>query len=197
MVIRAAFRAPTDALDPPVLPTDADAAGFVDDPSLDLDAGPGDRGLVDILRGLDLDALLAGGPVADLLFDDGRLYAPIDGFTARVQREDWPGLELRIDSGEPLVLPGSPDQGPLARAADVAQVLPGLAEDDFILGKDVDLPLVLPGEGEPETTLILEPRLDLARGELSDMLTLDPGAGGFTDVGETAGLSHGLDDWLF
>ena len=193
MNIRAAFRTPTDALDPPVpaIGPDADAAASgraPDAPGSDPDAG--DQSFVDILRGLDLDALLAGPPVADFLFGDGRLYAPVDGFAEQVRPESWPHLQSPADPGEPLVLPARPDPGPLSGAADVAQVLPGLSEDDFILGEDVDLPLVLPGEDDVGEMLTLEPRLDLAPGGHSDMLTLDPGEGGFLDL-------HDADGWLF
>lgn len=198
MIMRAAFRTLKDTAG---LPADADAdapaLARASDGADPLAADPAMQGgrLVEILRGLDLDALLAGAPGADFLFVDGRTHASIDGFGEQVRPDSSPDLEISADPAGPLVLPGLPDHELLAKDADVAQVLPGVTDDDFLfLAKDADLPLVLPGDDE--ILGMLDAPTGLIPGLSNDMLTLDAGEGGLRDY-DAARLLHDHDDWLF
>ena len=198
MIMRAAFRTLKDA---PGLPADpeADAPSYarVSDRADPLvpDPAPQDHALVDVLRGLDLDALLAGAPEGDFLFVGGRTHASIDGFGEQVRPDSPSDLEIPAEPAGPLVLPGLPDHDLLGKDAGVAQVLPGVTDDDFLfLGKDADLPLVLPGEDE--VLGMLDAPTSLIPGLSTDMLTLDAGEGGLRDF-DAARLLHDHDDWLF
>lgn len=201
MIIRAAFRPQKDDPGRPGLASDGDpeAPVFIrpsdDADPLTFDPGPEDRSLVDMLRGLDLDALLAGAPGTDFLFPAGRAPAAPDGFAEQVETAWRPDLDVSAHMGDPLVLPGVPDPLVRVKDADVAQVLPGVTDDDFLhLGKDADLPLVLPGEYDVPG--MLEPSLNPVPGLSNHMLILDAGEGGFRDL-DAARLLPDHDDWLF
>ncbi|MBF0665830.1 MAG: hypothetical protein IR159_09885 [Brevundimonas sp.] len=201
MSIRAPGWKPGDLLAPrdSLFGDEADVHALRRGPDADQDVMPAsasDQTFVDILRGVDLDALLAGPAGSDFLFQAGREHVSPDGFQEEARPFSKPGPEVWADPVEPLVLPGSGEAHDLAREADVAQVLPGLDDDDFILAKDADLPLVLPGELDSPGELALEPSFGFG-GASGHMLTLDPGEGGFRDLADEIGLLNDHDGWLF
>ncbi|HYC67050.1 hypothetical protein [Brevundimonas sp.] len=86
---------------------------------------------------------------------------------------------------------------PVLSGPDWVEILPRLADDDFILSKDADLPLVLPGTGtDPDADAFMVMRDSLGReaGLSGHMLTLDPDGALTVDTGF---FGHVHDDWLF
>lgn len=140
------------------------------------------------------DTVVLAGVLADYVIED--LGGGAWGVTDTVADRDGADFLLDIawlrfsDGSTFQLVPADPAPEAAAKHAGDPQVLPGLTEDDFILGRDGDLPLVLPGEDDAGQMVSLEPRLDLVPRGQSDMLTLDPGEGGFIDLNDG-------DGWLF
>ncbi len=168
----------------------------------DLQSGPGgvtrqSPPISEILRDSDLDALLHGLTGSDFLNDRWFGDLPVD----RMVEVTHPFTDFRVeadkDADTALVLPGAPGDAFLSKDSDIAQVLPGVTADDFLLSKDVDLPLVLPGEEDGGLGLLTpDEGLDVHRGFPTHMLTLD-GEGGFEGGTDDIGRLHDHDGWLF
>lgn len=146
------------------------------------------------------DTVVLAGVFADYLIEDlgGGAWAITDSVA------DRDGADLLLDIAQLRFSDGSvfalvpADGAPAltgAKGTDDAQVLPGLGEDDFILGKDAPLPLVLPGD-EAEDLLTVDGVPDISQGFPSHMLTLRP-EGGFAGETDDLGRLHDHDGWLF
>jgi hypothetical protein len=167
--------------------------GDVDDPGA---GGHDSSRLVDILRGPDSDAYLLGLSRGDFLFGDWAAELPGDEARTLPRGAD---LDARIDRQDDgaLVLPAVNDDAFVAGKADIAQVLPGVTGDDFLLPKDVDLPLVLPGEADGLSGFLDAPdSQESLAGFPTHMLTLDPDRG-FMGGTDDLGRLHDHDGWLF
>lgn len=166
----------------------------------------------DVLRGGGGDDELVGGAGDDVILLSGvqsdyaiaeeaeGVYRITDGVGGRDGVDLASGVErVRFGDGTTVLLSGLAGAAALASpglsAKDQdAQILPGLLDDDFLIGKDADQPLVLPSEELSE----LLPEEDLGGREWfgggSDrMLTLMDGDGLPDGL-----LRHtdGLDDWM-
>lgn len=148
------------------------------------------------------DTVVLAGVFADYLIEDlgGGAWAITDSVANRDGADMLLDIaQLRFSDGSVFALVPAVDAPTLteAKGTDDAQVLPGPGEDDFILGKDAHLPLVLPGdEGELEGVLALDGDPDLTQGFPTHMLTLHP-EGGFVGEADDPGRSHDHDGWLF
>lgn len=146
--------------------------------------------ITEILRGSDLEAVLHGVTGSEFLFGDWAVELPFAGGNEDLDR--LPDLQGLIDKGvdTALVLPDAPELSVETKGADIAEVLPGIMGDEFLLSKDAGLPLVLP-DGDPEmATLDTLPRFP------THMLTLDL-EGGLVGGTDDVGRLHDHDGWLF
>lgn len=115
---------------------------------------------------------------------------------------------LIAESGEPALWPvwdpghlsGPSPHLPLplltGDGAEGPQVLPGVSDDDFLLGKDGDVPLVLPGGDDLDRGLL---GLDLADQPvqlIDHMISLDE-SGFLLGPTDDLGRLHDHDGWLF
>lgn len=153
--------------------------------------------IAEILRGSDLDVLLHGMTGGEFLYDEWAVELPFDGgnedFTRLPELLQGP-TDKAADTA--LVLPDVPGRPVPVSDADIAQVLPGIMTDEFLLSKDVDLPLVLPGDGSEVAALDLSGDAEALVGFPTHMLTLDPD-GGFMGGTDDVGRLHDHDGWLF
>lgn len=106
------------------------------------------------------------------LDDDGFLLDPTDDLDTQVGR----------------VLADEAVEGP--------PVMPALGDDDFLLGKDSDLPLVLPGVDELDPAAIGFELADLPVQLFDHMMTLDDD-GFLLGPTDDLGRLHDHDGWLF
>src|SRR5690606_25416949 len=160
------------------------------------DLGGGAWSVTDTVADRDgVDMLL---DIAWLRFSDGTTFQLVPADAAAATDKTAGDALVLPDIGDDFILAGNADIAlvlPDATAdealppndLDQPLVLPGVDDDAFILGKDAGLPLVQPGEAD--ILLTLEPSLELLPPGPSDMLTLDPGPGGFIDLAD--------DGWLF
>ena len=148
------------------------------------------------------DTVVLAGVFADYLIEDlgGGAWSITDTVADRDGADVLLDIaQLRFSDGSVFALVPADDAPALAEAkwTDDAQVLPGLVEGDFVLGKEGDLPLVLPGDdSELEGLLTVDGALDISQGLPSHMLTLHP-EGGFTSETDDLGRLHDHDGWLF
>lgn len=153
--------------------------------------------IAEILRGSDLDVLLHGMTGGEFLYDEWAVELPFDGgnedFTRLPELLQEP-TDKAADTA--LVLPDVPGRPVPVSDADIAQVLPGIMTDEFLLSKDVDLPLVLPGDGSEVAALDMSGDAEALVGFPTHMLTLDPD-GGFMGGTDDVGRLHDHDGWLF
>lgn len=137
------------------------------------------------------DTVVLAGVFADYLIED--LGGGGWGITDSVAGRD--GADLLIDIDQLRFSDGSTFA--LVPAADVAQVLPGLLDDDFVLSKDADLPLVLPGTGlERDASAAVREGVSADASIPGHMLMLDFD-GGLIGGTDDFGWLHGHDAWLF
>ena len=152
--------------------------------------------ITEILRGVDLDALLHGMTGGEFLYGGWADELPSRHMGRDLLRE----IDLLFPGDEadtPLVLPPVPDGSFLTKDADMAQVLPGVTSDEFLLSKDVDLPLVLPGDDDGFIGVLDQgDNPEGPSGSPNHMLTLDPD-GGFVVGTDDFGRLHDHDGWLF
>ena len=150
------------------------------------------------------DTAVLAGVFADYLIEDlgGGLWSVTDTVADRDGADFLLDIaQLRFSDGSVFAL--VPADGPDAPAltgpkgTGDAQILPGLTDDDFILGKQADLPLVLPGDGsEFEGLLTVDGGPGFSEGFPSHMLTLHP-EGGLMDGTDHISRLHDHDGWLF
>ena len=203
MSIRATYRTTGEMSLPPRFSDDtfapgrdADGRGAFDEVETGFDAAVRDApAITEILRDSDLDALLHGVTGSEFLFEGRAVELPFAGGNDDfLHLPDLPAPIGKLDTA--LVLPGVPDQTYLARDADIAQVLPGIMGDEFLLSKDADLPLVLPDDGSEVALLETTGDAEALAGFPSHMLTLHP-EDGFMDGTDDIGRLHDHDGWLF
>lgn len=204
MGIRATYRTTGDLSLPPRFGEDGLLAGpevvgrrVLGEDQTEHDAGVRDTPTItEILRGSDLDVMLNGVTGSDFLFGDWSVEAPSAGRDADLTR--LPDLQTPIDkaANTALVLPDLPDHPTQIGDADIAQVLPGIMGDEFLLSKDADLPLVLPGDGSVVVALESSGDAEALLGFPTHMLTLLP-EGGFIGETDDIGRLHDHDGWLF
>jgi Ca2+-binding RTX toxin-like protein len=144
------------------------------------------------------DTAVLSGVFADYLIEDlgGGAWGVTDGVAGRDGQDFLIDIDqLRFSDGSTFALvtvdpaPLLPDKG-----VDGAQVLPGLSDDDFILTKDTDLPLVLPGPDlDADGLQAMHNGVGPDAGLPGHMLSLD--LDGFLILGADAfGQAH--DGWL-
>ena len=146
------------------------------------------------------DTAVLSGVFADYLIED--LGGGVWGVTDSVAGRDGADLlvdidQLRFSDGSTFALiPAVPAPSVSDKTLDLAQVLPGLSDDGFVLSKDADLPLVLPGAGpEGDAFNPMQEGLRAAADLPRHMLTLDQDGfliGGVDDLGRL----HDHDGWL-
>ena len=168
----------------------------------------------DVLRGGGGDDALIGGDGDDVALLSGvrsdysvvqeadGVYRITDGVGGRDGVDLVNGVErVRFSDGttsllSDLAVSASP-AGIAAKSYD-AQILPGLSDDDFVLGKSADEPLVLPGAGLGDSFAAHElPVLGRSGGGTDWVLTLSDDSGVFL-ADATDWLTHhdGVDDWM-
>lgn len=147
------------------------------------------------------DLVLLAGVRADytVTAEAGGAFRVTDAVAARDGVDLLSGVErVRFSDGTTVLLSDLVAASPAASAAPSvksydAQILPGLSDDDFIVLKGGDDPLILPDDGFSGR----EAFEDRFGGHTDRMLTLFDHADGFAD--EAAGLLHhidGFDDWM-
>jgi len=158
-------------------------------------AAPAVRPITEILRGLDLDAMLHGSDARDFLYG---AWADELSFGEARPTERFTDVQFLFgkEADTALVLPGLPDDSSKAKDADIAQVLPGVTADEFLLSRDADLPLILPGDEEGAFDGLEYRVPEVLTGFPTHMLTLD-GEGGFEGGTDDIGRLHDHDGWLF
>ena len=146
------------------------------------------------------DTAVLSGVLADYLIED--LGGGVWGVTDNVAGRDGADLlldidQLRFSDGSTYALVPV-DPAPLLsdKTLDLAQVLPGISDDDFVLSKDADLPLVLPGEGpDADAFMAMQEGLGATADLPRHMLSLDQD--GFLISGvDDLGRLHDHDGWL-
>ncbi|NJC40310.1 Ca2+-binding RTX toxin-like protein [Brevundimonas alba] len=145
------------------------------------------------------DTAVMSGVLADYEIED--LGGGAWGITDLVADRDGSDLlldidQLRFSDGSTYALV-SVDPAPVLsdKTLDIAQVLPGLIDDDFLSFKDVDGPLVLPGDdGQMASSVLLD--AELIEAFPTHMLTLSP-EGGYVGGTDDIGRLHDHDGWLF
>lgn len=146
------------------------------------------------------DTVVLAGVFADYLIED--LGGGAWGLTDSIAGRDGEDLlldidQLRFSDGSTFALVPA-DSAPLLVDKDIdgAQILPGVSDDAFILTKDTDLPLVLPGTGldpDADAFLVTHNGVGPDAGLSGHMLSLD--LDGFLILGADAfGQVH--DGWL-
>ena len=142
------------------------------------------------------DTAVLSGVFADYLIED--LGGGAWGVTDSVLGRDGADLlldidQLRFSDGSTFALVAAAPPLPSDKTTGDAQVLPGLADDDFVLPKDADMPLVLPGAELDGDGFMAARGVGPDAGLPGHMLTLDPDGfliGGLDDFG------HLHDGWL-
>jgi len=170
-------------------------------------------GGADVLRGAGGNDTLVGGGGEDVAVLSGVLadyavsaegggYRVTDSVGGRDGIDLLSGVErVRFSDGTTALLSdlaaASPAAAPAMKDED-ALVLPGLTDDDFIVLKSADEPLVLPGDGLIDDLLVGETTVQgRFGGDSGRMLSLLDEDGGF--IADPVGLlrhADGLDDWM-
>jgi len=143
------------------------------------------------------DTVVLAGVLADYLIEDlgDGMWAVTDSVADRDGFDFLVDIDqLRFSDGSMFALVSPADAPVAAKVTDEAEVLPGLAEDDFILAKDDDMPLILPGDFAG----VAGPRtVEVADALLIGSLLFRPATasdGGVTAIPDDLG---GQGDWLF
>lgn len=131
------------------------------------------------------------------------VYRVTDGVGGRDGVDLLTGVErVRFSDGSTVLLSdlaGPASTTPLSASAKGydAEVLPGLSDDDFIVLKGADEPLILPGDGLIDEIAAEGPAFGRFGGEGGRMLTLfDEGADFLFDPAGLLKATDGLDDWM-
>jgi len=151
------------------------------------------------------DLAVLSGLQADytvVLEADG-VYRVTDGVGGRDGVDLLTGVErVRFSDGSTVLLAdlaGPASSTPLSASAKGydAEVLPGLSDDDFIVLKGADEPLILPGDGLIDEIALEPAGFGGFGGEGGRMLTLfDEGADFLFDPAGLLKHTDGLDDWM-
>ncbi|HYC75437.1 matrixin family metalloprotease [Brevundimonas sp.] len=164
----------------------------------------GGGGNDDLIGGAGNDLAVLSGDRADytVVQEADGVYRITDGVGGRDGVDLANGVErVRFADGTTALLSdlATPAAPMAASAKDYdAQILPGLLDDDFIVTKTADQPLVLPGDGLPSEFMMDEAAPQGRFGGGSNrMLSLFDDDGGF--LADPVGLlkpTDGLDDWM-
>lgn len=131
------------------------------------------------------------------------VYRVTDGVGGRDGVDLMTGIErVRFSDGSTVLLAdlaGPASSTPLSASAKGydAEILPGLSDDDFLVLKSADEPLILPGDGLIDEIALEVTAFGRFGGEGGRMLTLFDEEFGF--LADPAGLlkpTDGLDDWM-
>ncbi len=153
--------------------------------------------------------ILTGGSGDDFLISSAERghdrFTTLSGLLADHRVEDFAGwgsgaAHVISDNGETDVLtdwdPGHFPGRSADKSSDGAEVLPGVSDDDFLIGKDGDMPLVLPGVDDIEPGPLFRDQFTQPTQRVDHMLTL--GQDGFLlDPTEDLGRLLDHDGWLF